>query len=83
MSVPILATKVYIPPPRPSIVLRPRLIEQLTDGLAKGAKLTLVSAPADFGKTTLVREWVAVCERPAAGGWRLSKGRGVGIQESD
>ncbi len=56
MSVPILSTKLYIPPPRPKIVLRPRLVERLTQGLHR--KLTLISAPAGFGKTTLVSEWV-------------------------
>jgi LuxR family transcriptional regulator, maltose regulon positive regulatory protein len=64
MPAPILATKLYIPPPRPKVVLRPRLIEQLNEGLHR--KLTLVSAPAGFGKTTLVSEWVAGCARPAA-----------------
>jgi LuxR family maltose regulon positive regulatory protein len=39
-------------------VLRPRLIERLNEGLAKGGRLTLVSASAGFGKTTLVSEWV-------------------------
>ena len=66
MSTPILATKLYIPPPRSKIVLRPRLIERLNEGLSSGRKLTLISAPAGFGKTTLVSEWVAVCERPVA-----------------
>ena len=65
MSTPILATKLYIPPPRPKVVLRPRLIERLNEGLAD-RKLTLISAPAGFGKTTLVSEWVAGCERPVA-----------------
>ncbi len=64
MSAQILATKLYIPPPRPKVVLRPRLIERLNEGLRR--KLTLVSAPAGFGKTTLVSEWVARCERPTA-----------------
>src|SRR5882672_9585018 len=64
MSTPILATKLYIPPPRPKAVLRPRLIERLNEGLHR--KLTLISAPAGFGKTTLVSEWVIVCGRPAA-----------------
>ena len=64
MSTPILATKLYIPPPRSKIVLRPRLIERLNEGLH--CKLTLISAPAGFGKTTLVSEWVAVCEQPVA-----------------
>jgi LuxR family transcriptional regulator, maltose regulon positive regulatory protein len=54
-----LATKLYIPPPRPKIVLRSRLIERLNEGLSSGCKLTLISAPAGFGKTTVVSEWVA------------------------
>ena len=65
MSTPILATKLYIPPPRPELVLRPRLIERLNEGLHR--KLTLISAPAGFGKTTLVSEWVAErADRPVA-----------------
>src|SRR4030042_5935365 len=63
MSMPILATKLYVPPPRPKAVLRPLLIERLNEGLSASRKLTLISAPAGFGKTTLVSEWVAVCER--------------------
>ena len=43
---------------------RPRLIERLNEGLHR--KLTLISAPAGFGKTTLVSEWVAGCKRPVA-----------------
>ena len=49
MSAPILATKLYIPPPRPELVSRPRLIERLNEGMH--CKLTLISAPAGFGKT--------------------------------
>ena len=49
--------KLYIPPVRPELVARPRLIERLNAGLHR--KLTLVSAPAGFGKTTLLSEWVA------------------------
>src|SRR5574340_578093 len=66
MSSSILATKLYIPPPRPKIVLRPRLVERLNDSLSPSHKLTLISAPAGFGKTTLVSEWLAGCSRPAA-----------------
>ena len=57
MPAPILATKLYIPPPRPKVVLRSRLIEQLDEGMHR--KLTLISAPAGFGKTALVSEWAA------------------------
>ena len=64
MSAPILATKLYVPPPRPKIILRPRLIERLNEGLQR--KLTLISASAGFGKTTLTSEWVAGCMRPVA-----------------
>ncbi|MCE7980427.1 MAG: helix-turn-helix transcriptional regulator [Caldilinea sp. CFX5] len=67
MSAPILATKLYIPPPRPSLVARPRLVERLNVGLTMGHKLTLVSAAAGFGKTTLVSEWI---HQQAAGGRR-------------
>ena len=66
MPVPILTTKLYVPPPRPGIVTRPRLMDRLNDGLANGSRLTLVSAPAGFGKTTLISEWIADCQRPAA-----------------
>jgi LuxR family maltose regulon positive regulatory protein len=59
VSAPILATKLYAPSARRRTVLRPRLVERLEDGLAAGNRLTLVSAPAGFGKTTLVGEWVA------------------------
>jgi LuxR family transcriptional regulator, maltose regulon positive regulatory protein len=63
---PILATKLYVPPARRRSVARPRLIARLDDGLAAGNRLTLVSAPAGFGKTTLVGEWVATCGRAVA-----------------
>ena len=59
MPAPILATKLYIPPSRPDIVPRPRLVERLNEGLATGRKLALISAAAGFGKTTLVSEWIA------------------------
>ena len=56
MTSSILVTKLYIPPTRPELVPRPRLIERLNEGLHR--KLTLISAPAGFGKTTLVTEWL-------------------------
>ena len=64
MAAPILATKLYVPPPRPKVVLRPHLIDRLNEGLAMGCKLTLISAAAGFGKTTLVSEWIAASGRP-------------------
>ena len=56
MPTSILATKLYVPPPRSRVVLRSRLIDRLNEGLQ--GKLTLISAPAGFGKTTLVSEWI-------------------------
>jgi LuxR family maltose regulon positive regulatory protein len=56
-SDPLLLTKLSIPSPRPSHVSRPRLSGRLEEGL--GCKLTLLSAPAGFGKTTLVSTWLA------------------------
>jgi LuxR family maltose regulon positive regulatory protein len=64
MSPELLSTKLFTPPARKNLVLRPRLIEQLNQGL--DGKLTLISAPAGFGKTTLVSEWIASCGRPVA-----------------
>jgi len=66
----LLETKLYVPRSRRGLVPRPRLSERLDRGTA--SKLTLVSAPAGFGKTTLVTEWLAAgsgapaTERPAA-----------------
>lgn len=63
MSESLLLTKLYAPPPRQNLVFRPRLIERLNEGLSSGRKLTLISAPAGFGKTTLVSEWIATPKR--------------------
>ncbi len=64
MPDPILQTKIFIPKSRHDLVSRQRLFTKLNT--AKDSKLTLISAPAGFGKTTLASEWVAVSERPAA-----------------
>jgi LuxR family maltose regulon positive regulatory protein len=58
MAGPLLETKLHVPRWRRSLVARPRLSERLSRG-AESA-LTLVSAPAGFGKTTLLAEWLAV-----------------------
>ena len=55
----LLSTKLFIPSIRQELVSRPRLIEQLTTGISTGRKLSLISAPAGFGKTTLISAWVA------------------------
>ena len=54
---PLLETKLYVPRSRRALVPRPRLSERLDRGIA--SKLMLVSAPAGFGKTTLLTEWLA------------------------
>jgi MoxR-like ATPase len=73
---PILATKLYVPSLRPGMVPRPRLIERLNDGLAKGSRLVLISASAGFGKTTLVSAWIAALA-PSP----LPLGEGLGVRE--
>jgi LuxR family maltose regulon positive regulatory protein len=64
MSTPILATKLFVPPPRPETVPRPRLTKRLEEGSQR--RLTLVCAPAGFGKTTLLGAWLAGRDLPAA-----------------
>lgn len=60
----LLATKLFRPPPRPGAVLRHQLLARLSNGLARN--LTLVAAPAGYGKTTLVSGWAARADLPAA-----------------
>lgn len=64
MSTEILITKLHIPATRAELVLRPRLIEKLSEGLHR--KLTLISAPAGFGKTTLVSAWMDIVRLDAS-----------------
>ncbi|HYF77223.1 MAG TPA: helix-turn-helix transcriptional regulator, partial [Symbiobacteriaceae bacterium] len=51
----LLKTKLYMPPARPDLVPRPRLTSRLGEALSR--PLTVISAPAGFGKTTLLGEW--------------------------
>ena len=60
----LLATKLYNPRPRPDFLARPRLLERLTEATAR--ELTVVCAPAGFGKTTLLGDWARSSERPVA-----------------
>ena len=55
---PLLTTKLYVPVLHPNLVPRPRLIQRLDEGRSSGHRLTLISAPAGFGKTALVTEWL-------------------------
>ena len=63
MATPLLSTKLYIPALHKNLVPRSRLIKRLKEGMA--GRLTLVSAPAGYGKTTLVCEWLAHANFPA------------------
>src|SRR4051794_38645208 len=60
----LLATKLYVPAPRPHRVPRPRLTARLEARVA--GPLTLVSAPAGFGKSTLLAEWIEAARRQVA-----------------
>ena len=55
----MLATKLFAPTQRGRLVARPRLLTELDGTLDEGHRLTLVSAPAGFGKTTLLSGWLA------------------------
>jgi LuxR family maltose regulon positive regulatory protein len=60
---PVLATKLFAPARRAQLVARPRLAERLDTTLDAGHRLTLVSAPAGFGKTTLLSDWLTHLEQ--------------------
>jgi LuxR family maltose regulon positive regulatory protein len=60
----LLATKLHVPRPRPGFLARPRLLGRLTEGTAR--ELTLICAPAGFGKTSLLGDWAWRSQRPAA-----------------
>ena len=59
VSTPVLATKLFVPARRTKLVARPRVAERLDVTLDGGHRLTLVSAPAGFGKTTLLSGWLS------------------------
>jgi LuxR family maltose regulon positive regulatory protein len=79
---PLLHTKLHIPAVRPGLVSRSRLIERLNSGLDR--KLTVISAPAGFGKTTLVSEWLANLRLAAAKEGQITEGIAwLSLDESD
>ncbi len=65
MKVPLLQTKLYLPSIRSSVIYRERLTQQMGQG--RHNKLTLICAPAGFGKTTLASEWLG--QQKAAVAW--------------
>jgi LuxR family maltose regulon positive regulatory protein len=60
----LLATKLHVPQPHPGFLARPRLLQQLAEGMA--GELVLVCAPAGFGKTTLLGDWARHSRSPVA-----------------
>ena len=60
----LLATKLHVPRPQPGFVPRPRLVQALGEGLARG--LVVVCAPAGFGKTALLADWAGSSRRAVA-----------------
>jgi LuxR family maltose regulon positive regulatory protein len=79
VAVPILNTKLYRPTRRSEWISRPRLLERLDRALHPGCKFILVSAPAGFGKTTLLAEWLDQANIPAA--WlSLDRGDNDGVR---
>ena len=64
MITPLLSTKFYLPPSRPNLIARQRLMERLDEGRSR--KVMLISAPAGYGKTTLTSQWIKERGLPAA-----------------
>jgi LuxR family maltose regulon positive regulatory protein len=67
MPIDLVETKLHAPVPRSGVVPRPRLVDRLTRGMA--SKVTLVSAPPGFGKSTLVDDWIAGLPPTGPAGW--------------
>jgi LuxR family maltose regulon positive regulatory protein len=65
MSDTLLATKFHTPPPLTNLVSRKRLLQRLDEGIRQGSRLTLISAPAGYGKTTLLGDWIRNSNRSA------------------
>jgi LuxR family maltose regulon positive regulatory protein len=62
----LLSTKIRIQPHRSNLVNRPHLIQRLNVGISQNHRLTLISAPAGYGKSTLLSEWVSQLDIPIA-----------------
>jgi len=68
----LLATKLFIPPRRPELIHRPRLVDQLNTCAYPGCKLILITAPAGYGKTTLVTEWLGSLKSGSSNNYKES-----------
>ena len=62
----MLQTKLYVPPLRPGDVARDALIQRLDGGFQRGCSLTLISAPAGYGKTSIMVQWLKLVGLPVA-----------------
>src|SRR5512137_1414522 len=69
MAYQVLATKLYAPPIQPDLVPRLDLVQRIENGYQAGRHMTLVSAPAGFGKTTIIREWLTAEKSRKSFGW--------------
>ena len=81
MTIPLLKTKLYIPPSKSDLLDRPRLVRRLSESL--GGKLTLISAPAGFGKTTLLTSWIHSDRETLSGSSRLPLAAWISLDEGD
>jgi LuxR family maltose regulon positive regulatory protein len=62
----LLATKIYIPLLQRNLIIRPQLVQRLNDGIEQNRRLTYISAPAGYGKSTLLSQWVSQLDLPVA-----------------
>ena len=74
MQYPLLQTKLFIPPTRGNLIARARLVHKLNSGLGDiltefERKLSLISAPAGFGKTSLITQWLTQLDRSSPTAW--------------
>jgi LuxR family transcriptional regulator, maltose regulon positive regulatory protein len=82
VNAPLLSTKFHIHRPRPNDIRRPALVDRLHKGIRR--KLTLISAPAGFGKSTLVGEWVDRLQtQPATGGHGENRIAWLSLEQND
>jgi len=81
VTIPLLKTKLYIPPTKSDLLERPRLVNRLLEGL--DGKLTLISAPAGFGKTTLLTSWIHSKEEKIRSSSSLPPSAWISLDEGD